>query len=61
MLRTMVAPDSIPPDFDAALGGYVRDGLRVLALAWGDASQVSAPSNCGLDDAVSGKAYRART
>ncbi|GLC61164.1 hypothetical protein PLESTB_001725200 [Pleodorina starrii] len=35
-LRTLVAPDSVPPDFDTRLGELTREGLRVLALAAGE-------------------------
>ena len=36
-------PSSVPADFDAVLGSYTREGLRVLALAAGDASGVKEP------------------
>ena len=39
-IRALVQPDSVPDDFDATLGSFTREGLRVLALAQGDASQV---------------------
>ncbi|KIY92781.1 ATPase type 13A2 [Monoraphidium neglectum] len=38
MIRTLVEPGSVPEDFDRVLGEYTREGLRVLALAGGDAS-----------------------
>lgn len=37
-VRMLVAPDSVPDDFDAVLSELTREGLRVLALAQGDAS-----------------------
>ena len=40
MIRSMVAADSVPADFDALLAEYTREGLRVLALAKGEATQV---------------------
>ncbi|GIL93414.1 hypothetical protein Vretifemale_20808 [Volvox reticuliferus] len=39
-IRSLVAPASVPPDFDRLLGELTREGLRVLALAAGDASRV---------------------
>lgn len=39
-IRGLVAPSSVPPEFDALLGELTREGLRVLALAAGDASLV---------------------
>ncbi len=39
-IRSLVAPSSVPPEFDALLGELTREGLRVLALAAGDASLV---------------------
>mmetsp|Transcript_29272 Transcript_29272/g.64753 ORF Transcript_29272/g.64753 Transcript_29272/m.64753 type:complete len:705 (-) Transcript_29272:814-2928(-) len=39
-IRRMVEPGSVPGDFDALLGSYTREGLRVLALAQGDVSLV---------------------
>ncbi|KAG2500541.1 hypothetical protein HYH03_001317 [Edaphochlamys debaryana] len=39
-LRTLVDPASVPPDFEALLGETTREGLRVLALAAGDAGGV---------------------
>jgi cation-transporting ATPase 13A3/4/5 len=35
VIRDLVSPGSVPPDFDAVLGEYTREGLRVLALAQG--------------------------
>eukprot|EP00798_Chlamydomonas_sp_ICE-L_P017929 gene17929-24323_t len=40
MIRSMVVPESVPEGFDAMLATFTREGLRVLALAQGDASQV---------------------
>lgn len=34
-IRALVDPSSVPPDFDAMLSGFTREGLRVLALAAG--------------------------
>lgn len=39
-IRSMADPASVPPDFEAILQQYTREGLRVLALAQGDASMV---------------------
>ncbi|PRW55974.1 Ca-transporting ATPase [Chlorella sorokiniana] len=33
MMRKLAAPGSVPADFDAELGQYTREGLRVLGLA----------------------------
>ncbi|PNW86612.1 hypothetical protein CHLRE_02g093700v5 [Chlamydomonas reinhardtii] len=39
-IRALADPGSIPADFDQLLGELTREGLRVLALAAGDASTV---------------------
>ncbi|KXZ43114.1 hypothetical protein GPECTOR_102g67 [Gonium pectorale] len=39
-IRGLVTRGSVPPDFDALLGELTREGLRVLALAAGDAGGV---------------------
>ncbi len=41
-IRGLVDPASVPADFDRLLGELTREGLRVLALALGDASAVPA-------------------
>lgn len=35
VIKELVRPSSVPPDFDAVLAEYTREGLRVLALAQG--------------------------
>jgi cation-transporting ATPase 13A3/4/5 len=35
VIKELVQPSSLPPDFDAVLAEYTREGLRVLALAQG--------------------------
>lgn len=40
MITSMVDPLSVPKDFDAVLGAYTRQGLRLLALAEGDVTEV---------------------
>jgi hypothetical protein len=35
VIKELVQPSSVPPDFDSVLAEYTREGLRVLALAQG--------------------------
>jgi magnesium-transporting ATPase (P-type) len=35
VIKGLVMPSSVPPDFDKLLGEYTKEGLRVLALARG--------------------------
>lgn len=35
VIKDLVQPSTVPPDFDAVLAEYTREGLRVLALAQG--------------------------
>lgn len=37
VIKELVQASSVPPDFDAVLAEYTREGLRVLALAQGAA------------------------
>ena len=39
-IRSLVRPESVPPDFDGTLAAFTREGLRVLALAQGDVTEV---------------------
>ncbi|EFJ40236.1 hypothetical protein VOLCADRAFT_108270 [Volvox carteri f. nagariensis] len=50
-IRSLVDPVSVPPDFDVLLGELTREGLRVLALAVGDASGVPAAQLLGWTQA----------
>lgn len=43
MIKTLVQPSSVPPDFDRVLSEYTKEGLRVLALACGCVSAGSLP------------------
>lgn len=45
VIRDLVTPGSVPPDFDAVLGEYTREGLRVLALAQGAALPSMLPAS----------------
>ena len=47
-IRALVDPASVPADFDAVLGGFTREGLRVLALAVGPALLWTAALLIGL-------------
>ena len=39
-IRSLVRPESVPPDFDETLAAFTREGFRVLALAQGDVTEV---------------------
>lgn len=50
MITSMVDPLSVPKDFDAVLGAYTRQGLRLLALAEGDVTEVGSVLRRGTVD-----------
>ena len=54
-IRALVDPLSVPADFDAVLGGFTREGLRVLALAAGDLTGGGRPGGGGGKDDSGGK------